>query len=72
MTIVTIKGQATIPKDIREYLGIKPGKTDVEFVIVGNHVEVVNKSSSNPFAMMRGVAKGKLSTDEIMELTRGA
>jgi len=70
MAIVTIKGQATIPKNIREYLGIKPGETEVEFVIVDNHVEVVNKNAVNPFSTMRGITRGKLSTDQIMALTR--
>ncbi len=71
MSIVTTKGQATIPKPIRDFLGITPGKTDIEFVIVGDHVEVINKERSNPFAAVRGITKGKLSTDEIMDLTRG-
>jgi len=71
MSIVTTKGQATIPKQVREFLDITPGKSDVEFVIVGDHVEVINKDKANPFAAMRGITKGKLSTDDIMEMTRG-
>lgn len=71
MSIVTAKGQATIPKRIREHLGITPGKTDVDFVVVNNHVELVKKETFNPFEKARGVTKGKLSTDEIMALTRG-
>jgi len=70
-TGATIKGQATIPKHIREYLGITPGKSDVDFVIVDNHVEVVNNSVYNPFAKARGLTKGKMTTDQIMGLTRG-
>lgn len=71
MSIVTKKGQATIPKHIREHLGIIPGKTDVEFVVVDHHVELVKKERFNPFQKARGITKGKLSTDEIMALTRG-
>ena len=71
MSIVTAKGQATIPKYIRERLGITPGKTDVDFIIVNNHVELINKDTFNPFVKARGITKGKLSTDQIMELTRG-
>lgn len=71
MSIVTSKGQATIPKPIRDFLGITPGKTDVEFVIVGDHVEVINREQANPFAAVTGITKGRLSTDEVMELTRG-
>ncbi len=71
MSIVTTKGQATIPKHIREHLGITPGETDVNFIVVDNHVELVNKATFNPFEKARGVTKGKLSTEEIMALTRG-
>ncbi|MCR6651411.1 MAG: AbrB/MazE/SpoVT family DNA-binding domain-containing protein [Cellvibrionaceae bacterium] len=70
MSIVTTKGQATIPKSVRDFLGITPGKSDVEFVIVGDHVEVINKDQSNPFAAVRGITKGKMTTDKILELTR--
>ena len=38
-TRVTIKGQVTIPKRIRELLGIQPGDA-VEFVFVDGHVRV--------------------------------
>lgn len=71
MSTVTTKGQATIPKHIREYLGITPGETDVEFVVVDGNVQLVNKSAYNPFQKVRGITKGKLSTDEIMAMTRG-
>ena len=70
MSVVTIKGQATIPKHIRECLGITPGKTEVDFIIVNNHVELVNLERYNPFEKARGVTRGKLSTDEIMDMTR--
>lgn len=71
MSTVTTKGQATIPKHIREYLGITPGKTNVEFIVVDDNVQLVNKSDYNPFDQVRGITKGKLTTDEVMALTRG-
>lgn len=71
MSQVTSKGQTTIPKHIRDHLGIKPGESDVDFVIVGDHVELINKATHNPFAKARGMTKGKMTTDDIMELTRG-
>ena len=37
---VTTKGQVTIPKDIREHLGIKPG-SEVEFVREADKVRLV-------------------------------
>jgi len=70
MSIVTTKGQATIPKHIRERLDIIPGKTEVDFILVNNHVELVNLERFNPFEKARGITKGKLSTDEIMDMTR--
>lgn len=71
MSIVTKKGQATIPKRIRDYLGVKPGETEVEFIVVDQHVELIAKHRSNPFDQVRGITQGKLSTDEILEMTRG-
>jgi AbrB family looped-hinge helix DNA binding protein len=37
---VTTKGQVTIPKDVRDHLGIKPG-TEVEFVHEAGRVRLV-------------------------------
>jgi AbrB family looped-hinge helix DNA binding protein len=71
MSTVTIKGQATIPKNVRDFLGITPGKSNVEFIIRDGHVEVINNDKVNPFAAAKGITKGKLSTNDIMEMTRG-
>ncbi|MCJ8274429.1 MAG: AbrB/MazE/SpoVT family DNA-binding domain-containing protein [Psychrosphaera sp.] len=71
MSIVTSKGQATIPKHIRQLLNIKPGETTVDFVVVDDRVELINTQTLNPFAKVRGITKGKLSTDQIMGMTRG-
>jgi len=38
-TSVTSKGQVTIPKPLRQQLGLRQG-SKVEFVLVGNHVEM--------------------------------
>ena len=70
---VTSKGQVTIPQHIREKLGIVPA-TDIEFVEEKNRVYIVKKEGpSNPrnkFRKLRGVATVKMTTDEIMALTR--
>ena len=75
---VTVKGQVTIPKRVREHLGIKPG-SGVEFE-VGSKGEVLlrkagrNAKRSRPrsrFAAVRGSATVKLRTEEILALTRG-
>jgi len=71
MSTVTSKGQATIPKHVRQFLNITPGETDVEFIVVDGIVQLVNRNQYNPFLNAMGITKGKMSTDEIMELTRG-
>ena len=69
---VTSKGQVTIPKPIREKLGIRP-KTDVEFVEDGKRVYIrkSRKARPNRFEKLRGVATVRMTTDEILALTRG-
>lgn len=39
ITSVTSKGQVTIPKSLRQLLGLRQG-SKVEFVVVGDHVEM--------------------------------
>ena len=73
---VTTRGRVTIPKVIRERLGIYPG-TDVEFRLDGDHVAVIPTGASHHTAhrlieQMRGRGPVCMTTDEIMALTRGA
>jgi AbrB family looped-hinge helix DNA binding protein len=73
-TVVTSKGQVTIPKPVRDRLGIEPGSA-VEFELAPDgRVVLVKVDASRPasrFAALRGRAGKGLSTDEIMALTRG-
>lgn len=73
-TTVTAKGQVTIPKPIRDLLGIAPGsKVDFQRAPDGS-VMLVRADRKRPpsrFAKLRGHAGKGLSTDEIMALTRG-
>jgi AbrB family looped-hinge helix DNA binding protein len=74
MTTVTSKGQVTIPKPIRDTLGIGPG-SEVEFRL-NDAGEVVLAAPNTPrpesrFAKMRGRLKSDLTTDQIMLLLRG-
>ena len=73
-TTVTAKGQVTIPKPVRDFLGIGPGSmVDFKRSADGN-VVIVPTTGGKPegrFARFRGHARGGLSTDEIMALTRG-
>ena len=70
---VTSKGQVTIPQHIREKLGIVPA-TDIEFVEEKDRVYIVKKEGpvnrNNKFRSLRGIATVKMTTDEIMALTR--
>ena len=71
---VTAKGQVTIPKPVRDFLGIAPG-SQVEFRRVPDgSVVLVCADARRPasrFARLRGQAGQGLSTDAIMDLTRG-
>ena len=70
---VTTKGQVTIPQHIREKLGIVPA-TDIEFVEEKDRVYIVKKEGpqnrSKKFKKLRGIATIRMTTDEIMALTR--
>lgn len=72
---ITSKGQVTVPIEIRKKAGLLPN-TEVEFAVKGNAV-VLRKTGKLPrrgrrlLALMRGKATARLTTDEIMALTRG-
>jgi AbrB family looped-hinge helix DNA binding protein len=71
---VTSKGQITIPKSVRDLLGIGPGSV-VDFKRVAGGgvvlVKVAKKPSPSRFARLRGHAGKRPTSDEIMALTRG-
>ncbi len=71
---ITAKGQVTIPKKLREKFGLRPG-TEVEFVTDKGSIKLVKKSPPGKGKLliehMRGRGTVKLTTDEIMALTRG-
>lgn len=74
---ITSKGQVTIPQEIREKLGLLP-HTEVEFEIDGATVRIrrVGKRETGRgrrlVGRMRGRADVRMTTDEIMALTRGS
>ena len=71
---VTSKGQITIPKRVRDLLGIGPGsRVDFERGSDGRIVLVKagKKGRATRFARLRGHAGKGLSTDAIMAMTRG-
>lgn len=73
---ITSKGQVTIPIEIRERVGLLP-HTEVRFEVEGNAVRILREEKSSGgrgkrlVERMRGRATSRLSTDEIMALTRG-
>jgi AbrB family looped-hinge helix DNA binding protein len=78
---LTSKGQVTIPQEIRDKLGLHPG-TEVEFDIVDDAVRIRRADTQEGrrrrvrawIERARGSArhtKVRLTTDEIMALTRG-
>ena len=73
-TTVTSKGQVTIPKQVRDLLGIGPGSV-IEFERAQDGrvvlVKIGKKGRPNRFARLRGHAGKGLSTAEIMAMTRG-
>jgi len=72
---ITSKGQVTIPQEIRERFGFVP-HTEIDFV-VEDGVLVLRKARGENDRMRawsekhRGSADIKMTTDEIMALTRG-
>ena len=71
---ITSKGQVTIPLQIREKMGFFP-YTEVEFKVVENEVRLVKTKTSSGRGKalvdkMRGKATVKMTTDEILALTR--
>jgi antitoxin PrlF len=75
---ITSKGQVTIPQGIRNRLGLLP-HTEVEFEVDGDHARI-RKARLKPgeggrgrlaLEALRGTATARMSTAEIMALTRG-
>jgi AbrB family looped-hinge helix DNA binding protein len=72
---ITSKGQVTIPIEIREKMGFLP-QTEIKFKIAGNavfleRVESPSRRSRHLINQMRRKATVKMTTDEILGLTRG-
>ncbi len=61
---ITIKGQATIPKFIREHLGLQPGDRVKFFVHPDGSVVLLPKL---PASALRGMVKSRRSRTKSME-----
>jgi antitoxin PrlF len=70
-TTITSKGQVTIPKAVRDLLGIAPGSV-IEFERASDgRIVLVKLEKKRPTRFASGHAGKGLSTDEIMAMTRG-
>jgi antitoxin PrlF len=75
-TNLTSKGQVTVPKKVRDYLGLKPGAA-VTFErldsgeITLRAAKASAKRRTSRFAKLRGRATVRMTTEEIIALTRG-
>ena len=76
-TTMTVKGQVTIPKKVRDALRLSPGD-GVDFDVNREGQVVVQRAGSRPvrrrdrFESARGKATVKWRTDELMVLLRAA
>lgn len=75
MTTMTVKGQVTIPKKVRDALSLSPGDA-VSFDVNTEGQVVVRKAGSrvatkgDRFEAARGKAQVKWRTDDLMALLR--
>jgi len=71
---INAKGQVTIPIEIREKFGFLPN-SEVEFIEKNHNIILVKKTSQRRgetiINALRGKGDIKLTTDQIMKLTRG-
>jgi len=75
---ITSKGQVTIPQAVREQAGLMPN-TEVDIVVEGGEVKIMKASSGKresrgetAVRILRAQrSKVRMTTDEIMALTRG-
>ncbi|MGD0116402.1 MAG: AbrB/MazE/SpoVT family DNA-binding domain-containing protein [Dehalococcoidia bacterium] len=71
-TKITSKGQVTIPKDVRERLGLRSGD-EIEFVDDGKGFRVQKHVEASPFRKYRGHLRhlAGRDPDELVEQMRG-
>jgi len=72
---LTVKGQVTVPIDVRKRLGVG-SRDEVDFIVEDGRVLLVKGGKSGgdlsqQLEKMRGSGNRRKTTDEIMCLTRG-
>ena len=77
--LLTRKGQVTVPKPFRDYLGLKPGAA-VEFAFAPDGQVIIKPAAPDPRSVeqaaqrlrsVKGSAKAGMATDAYMALIRG-
>jgi AbrB family looped-hinge helix DNA binding protein len=63
-SVVSVRGQTVIPKEIRTALGIEPGTK--LFWFLDDDVIKVRVMAADPVRALRGILKGKGSTAELL------
>jgi antitoxin PrlF len=76
MTTITVKGQVTLPKKVREAVGLKPGdQVEVRATASGGvYIEKAgasDKYKARLYAVARRAAPQSMTTDEFMKFIRG-
>jgi AbrB family looped-hinge helix DNA binding protein len=67
---VAERGQVTIPKPLRDRLGMRPGTT-LEFSEKGGRLVAVKRSPADPVAKLYGCLGRKFDTDAFITKIRG-
>ena len=70
MSTVSEKGQVTIPKLLRDRLGIRPGQV-LEFRAERGRLVATKATATDPVDAVYGILPLDRSTDEIVEELRG-
>ena len=73
---VTVKGQVTIPKPVRDHLGLRPGdrvafEVDADGAVLLRRAVAEAGVPADHFTRLMGRATAGLTTDQIMAMTRG-
>ncbi|MBI3540711.1 MAG: AbrB/MazE/SpoVT family DNA-binding domain-containing protein [Deltaproteobacteria bacterium] len=67
---VSERGQITLPKELRDRMGLKPG-TSVRFVPSPKGILIQRDSAEDPMGEVFGVLKDGIRTDDYLKETRG-
>ncbi|MCE9599524.1 MAG: AbrB/MazE/SpoVT family DNA-binding domain-containing protein [Spirochaetia bacterium] len=69
--VLSEKGQITIPKSIRDELGLRPGEA-LDFIVDKWEIRVRKVAPVNPMQDVYGILKSKKSSDQILNDLRGS